>query len=96
MKNIKKLGPIYFILTYVLAFVWLYKGVSTKFQFCLSSHHLINILGIIAALFGLLTFYAYNGHEKGNVRALGIITLLFGLVVLAVVAYRFFDVTQTC
>jgi hypothetical protein len=96
MQRIKKLGPIYFLLTYVVAFIWLWRGVSAEFQFCMPSHHLINLLGVISLLFGLLTFYAYTGHEKGNVRALGLITLTFGLIIFAVIVYRFFAVSQVC
>jgi len=91
MKKLKSLGPIYFIITYLLIIVWLFKAVSTHFQFCLTSHSALNIIGLTASLFSLFTFLAYNNHEKGNIRALGIITLIIGILVLYVIVYRFFN-----
>ena len=96
MQIFKKFGPLYFTATYLLVLWWLFKAVSTKFQFCLQSHSSINIIGLLAGLFGLLTLLAYSGHEKGNVRGLGIITFIVGALVFFVVVYRYFGVTTAC
>lgn len=95
-KGLERTGFIFFVLTYVALFIWLYRGVTSGYDFCLPSADPFNLLAILAGVCGVITLAAYSKHSRGSLRALGIITFTFGVSVALAVALRFFTGISIC
>ena len=96
MKDITRLGFLFFILTYVALLLWLYRGVTGGYNFCLPSSDPFNLVALAAGVFGTLTLAAYSRHSRGSMRALGIITFAFGVSIALIVIIRFFSGISIC
>lgn len=90
MNFLKKNSYLFFLLTYVLVFIWLYAGVSQGYSFCLSPKSWWNALALLAGASGVLTLVYYARHERSASRILGTVTFLIGISAAFVAVYRFF------
>jgi hypothetical protein len=88
LKTFFTTGAVFFVLTYLSFFIWLYYGVTNRYNFCLPPNDPMNLFGLLAGACGIITLMKYSNHERGNVRALGIITFAFGVGFELVVALR--------
>lgn len=96
MKNLDRTGFIFFVLTYVLIFVWLYRGVTSGYNFCLPSNDPLNLLAVFAGITGIITLATYSRHTRGMMRALGIITFAFGVSLALIVIIHYFAGISVC
>jgi uncharacterized membrane protein HdeD (DUF308 family) len=96
MNLFKKESYIFFLLTYMFIAIWLYKGITVAYTFCLTNHSYINIFGLLAGITGILTIPSYITHQKGTMRIIGIFTLIIGVSTALIVCYRFFVGPMIC
>jgi hypothetical protein len=96
MKTLSRSGYLFFIATYVFLGLWLYKGITATYHFCLAGNSSVNILGLLCGLSALLTVPFYVNHQRSSIKSFGYFTLCLGIAVLLIVIYRFVSVTPVC
>ncbi len=94
--DLQRTGFIFFVLTYVSILLWLYRGVTQGYSFCLPSNDPFNLLAIFAGLCSIVTLVTYSKHSRGSMRALGVITFAFGVSLALIVSFQFFMGVAIC